>query len=87
MPQIENQLWELWAPAHSILFLNDLLANSPSSYFQNSLRFLFKDFLVSVKRNRSDESQFLEGVSKSCVHLCSFSIAVNPGHHGEIDAA
>lgn len=87
MPQIENQLWELWAPAHSILFLSYSLAKSASSYFQNSLRFLFKDFLAPTKGNRNDESQFLEEVSKSCVHLCSFSTAVKPGHHGEMDAA
>lgn len=60
MPQIENQLWELWAPAHSILFLSYSLAKSTSSYFQNSLRFLFKDFLAPMKGNRRDESQFLE---------------------------
>ena len=33
MSQIENQLWELWAPAHSILFWEDNLHNCQPYYF------------------------------------------------------
>lgn len=78
--------YHTYLPTHPNLFLSYLLAKLPSPPFQNSLRFLFKDFLWPMKVNRSDMPHFLVEASKSYVPWFS-SPAENTELHGEVEAS